>query len=139
MSWTYDGVEFTEANEDHIGFVYCITELSTGKKYIGKKLLWKTVRLKPLKGTKRIRKVKRSSDWQKYYGSSKALEEAIAKNGHENYHREIIRFCTTKGELSYYELKEQIDRKVLFREDYYNEFIGVKIHSKHLGACDETI
>ena len=33
---------------------------------------------------------------------------------------------------TYFEMKEQFQRDVLFRDDYYNEFIGGKIHSKHL-------
>jgi hypothetical protein len=34
--------------------------------------------------------------------------------------------------MSYYELKEQVDREVLFSDEYYNEFIGCKIHARHL-------
>ena len=30
------------------------------------------------------------------------------------------------------EAKEQFDRGVLLSEGYYNEFIGCKIHSKHI-------
>ena len=39
--WLYNDKEFTTAPEDCQGFVYEITELSTGKKYIGKKFFWK--------------------------------------------------------------------------------------------------
>jgi len=34
--------------------------------------------------------------------------------------------------MSYYEAKEQFDRDVLFSDEYYNEFIGCKIHAKHV-------
>ena len=34
--------------------------------------------------------------------------------------------------------KEQIDRKVLFDDKYYNEFIGGKIHSKHLKGIENA-
>ena len=30
------------------------------------------------------------------------------------------------------EAKEQFDRNVLFSDEYYNEFIGCKIHAKHV-------
>mgnify|MGYP003129954666 CR=1 FL=1 len=46
----------------------------------------------------------------------------------------IIRLCKTSGEMSYYELKEQVERDVLLKPDiYYNAFIGGKIHRSHLG------
>jgi len=139
MTWIFNEDEFTEPSEDHVGFVYLITEISTGKKYIGKKLFWRTLKLKPLKGKTRSRKVTKQSDWMKYYGSSLALQNALAENGPENYKREILHMCRTKGEMSYIECVEQIQRKVLFREDYYNEFIGVKIHSKHVKGMAQCI
>lgn len=136
MTWFYEDKEFANPSEDHIGFVYCITELETGKKYIGKKLFWKTVKRKP-RGAKRVKRVKVQSDWQSYFGSSKALQEAVEENGSNKYKREILRLCKSKGELTYYELKEQVERKVLFRDDYYNEFIGCKLHSRHVASIKD--
>lgn len=132
MTWLYKDEEFTNPAEDLVGFVYIITELETGKKYIGKKLFWSTRRLPPLKGKKRRRTVVKESDWKKYYGSSEELKTLVESNGGDKYRREILHLCKSKGEMSYLELKEQMDRDVLFRDDYYNEFIGVKIHSKHV-------
>ena len=68
----------------------------------------------------------------KYYGSSEELKLLVETKGGDAYHREILRLCKTKGECSYYEAKEQFDRDVLFKDEYYNEFIGCKIHSKHV-------
>ena len=59
-------------------------------------------------------------------------------SGRERFKREIIRLCKTKGEMTYFEMKEQIDRKVLFDDKYYNEFIGGKIHSKHLKGIENA-
>jgi len=115
-----------------VGFVYLITEIDTGKKYVGKKGFWSTRKLPPLKGQKRKRIVKKESDWKEYYGSSEHLKLMIEEKGERAYYREILHFCTTKGEMSYLEAKEQFDRDVLLREDYYNAFIGMKIHAKHL-------
>jgi hypothetical protein len=134
--WHYNNLPFEPSDDelsDYVGFVYCITELDTGKKYIGKKFFWSTRKLPPLKGQKRRRTVKKQSDWMKYYGSSEELKLLVETKGGDAYHREILRLCKTKGECSYYEAKEQFDRDVLFSDQYYNEFIGCKIHSKHLG------
>jgi len=133
--WHYNNLPFEPSDDelsDYVGFVYCITELDTGKKYIGKKFFWSTRKLPPLKGQKRRRTVKKQSDWMKYYGSSEELKLLVETKGGDAYHREILRLCKTKGECSYYEAKEQFDRDVLFKDEYYNEFIGCKIHSKHV-------
>jgi len=67
--WYYKGEEFTsEMIGDYIGFVYCITDLSTSKKYIGKKNFKSTRKLKPLKGKTRKRTVVKESDWKSYFG-----------------------------------------------------------------------
>lgn len=133
--WYYNNKPFEPDDEflqDFVGFVYQITERDTGKKYIGKKFFWSTRKLPPLKGQKRRRTKKVQSDWQNYYGSSEELKLLVEQNGQDGYYREIIRLCRSKGDCSYYEAKAQFDNDVLFRDDYYNEFIGLKIHSKHL-------
>ena len=133
--WFYNGKEFNPAefdSSDLAGFVYLITDLNNGKKYVGKKNLWSTRRLRPLKGQKRRRVKKLESDWRDYFGSNEEVKLLVENEGRERFKREILRLCKSKGEMTYFEMKEQIDREVLFRDDYYNEFIGGKIHSKHL-------
>jgi len=130
--WYYNGNEFTETPEDFQGFVYIITELDTNKKYIGKKNFWRPKILpKNSKRTRRIR-TKVESDWREYYGSNKELQLLIEQRGQNRYKREIVRLCRTKGEMSYYEAKMQFDNDVLLSDEYYNEFIGCKIHSRHI-------
>ena len=129
--WYYNGKIFDNSIDDWYGFVYLITEKSTDKKYIGKKFFWKKKTLPPLKGQKRKRRSVVESDWKTYYGSSDLLNENVQKNP-DDYHREILHLCKKRGDCAYYEAKEQFDRKVLFDKQYYNEFIGCKIHSKHL-------
>ncbi len=132
-SWTYEGQPFTsDMIGEYFGFVYLITNLDNDKMYVGKKWFWSTRKLPPLKGKTRKRRVQKESDWQKYYGSSDEVKLLVEQHGEDNFDREILRLCKTKGECSYYELVEQVDREVLLRDNYYNEFIGVKIHSKHL-------
>lgn len=132
-NWLYEGQPFdSDMIGDYVGFVYLITNLDNDKKYIGKKWFWSTKKLPPLKGKKRKRTVVKESDWKQYYGSSEEVKLLLEQHGKDNFKREILRLCKTKGECTYYEAKLQFDFDVLLRDDYYNEFIGCKIHSKHL-------
>jgi len=135
MTWHLNGREYNPEEDvlkEYVGFVYLITDRSNNKKYVGKKFFWSTRKLPPLKGTKRKRKVTKQSDWQTYYGSSEELKLLVETKGGNAYYREILHLCKTKGECSYMEAKEQFDRDVLLRDDYYNAFIGCKINAKHL-------
>lgn len=135
--WLYEGQPFTsDMIGEYVGFVYQITNLQNGKKYIGKKWFWSTKKLPPLKGKKRKRTVVKESDWKQYYGSSEEVKLLVEQQGNDSFARHILKLCRTKGECSYYEAKLQFDFEVLLRDDYYNEFIGVKIHSKHLNERD---
>jgi len=136
MTWYYEDKEFTPDEsflEDYQGFVYLLTERSTGMKYIGKKFFWKPKVLPVTKTRKRRKRTKVQSDWMKYYGSS-AEVKLLIERGEASFKREILRLCRTKGECSYFEAKYQFDHDVLLRDDYYNAFIGCKIHGKHLPA-----
>ena len=130
--WHYNGKEYDETPEEYQGFVYMITELDTGKKYIGKKFFWKPKTLPITKSRKRRIRTRVESDWRTYFGSSKEVQTLVESKGNSNFKREILHLCKTKGECSYYEAKEQFERNVLLSDEYYNEFIGCKIHSRHL-------
>ena len=127
--WFYEGKPFEKATEEFYGFVYLITEKDTDKKYIGKKLFWNK-KTKTLKG-KKVRYLA-ESDWKKYFGSSKQVKEAVDLKGENNYHREILKLCMSKGECSYWEAKMQFEYDVLLREDFYNELIMCRINSTHV-------
>jgi Putative endonuclease segE, GIY-YIG domain len=138
MTWTFQGQVINELPEDCVGFVYCITNMLTGRKYIGKKLAkfskttYKTVKLKNgNKKKKRIRS-KIDSDWQEYYGSSPNLTADINTLGKDKFSREILYYCKSKAETSYIEAREQFDRKVLESDDYYNGHIQVRVHGSHI-------
>lgn len=123
-------VLFEAPSPEHYSFVYCITNLKTGKKYIGKKLFWFK---KKLIRVGRNKRVLRESDWRDYYGSSKALQADIEKYGQESFSREILHLCRNKGEASYLEAKEQFDRSVLMKPDeYYNDWIICRVSRKHV-------
>ena len=127
MQWKYNGNLVEEIADQYIGFVYIITNLTNNKKYIGKKLAKFKKTRPPLKGKKRKRKSLVESDWQTYWGSSEHLLADVSELGPENFSREILYFCTTRGELSYREAKEQFDRGVLLTDEYYNGIINVRI------------
>jgi hypothetical protein len=132
MTWYYKNEPFDITPEEYQGFVYILTELDTNKKYIGKKNFWRP-KILP-KNSKRTRRIKTrvESDWRKYYGSNKKFQLLLEQKGPDNYKREILRLCVSKGEMSYYEAKLQFENDVLLTDDYFNEFIGCKIHSNHV-------
>ena len=130
--WYYNNKLYDTTPEDFQGFVYEITELDTDKKYIGKKNFWKPKILPITKKRKRRVRTRTESDWKQYYGSSNEVCKLVEERGTEKFKREILKLCKTKGEMSYHEAKLQFDNNVLLSDDYYNNFIGCKIHSKHL-------
>lgn len=128
--WIFDGSEFTDPLENNYGFVYIITNTESNKQYIGKKLFWHK-KTKILKGKKK--RYLAESDWKNYYGSSKVLAEDVQLLGKETFKREILHLCSSKGECSYMEAKEQFFRGVLLNSDqWYNDWIMVKVHRIHL-------
>jgi hypothetical protein len=129
--WLYQGVEWHPPEEfspeDVYGFVYLITNLTTQRRYVGKKFFWSQKTLPITKARKRRKKLKVESDWKIYWGSNKHLMAEIEENGTDSYHREILHLCKTKGECAYMEAKEQFERDVLLTEDYYNGIIQIKL------------
>ena len=130
--WYYNNELFELTPEEYQGFVYQITELHTNKKYIGKKNFWKPKILPVNKTRKRRVRTRVESDWKTYFSSSSQIQKLVEESGEEKFKREILKLCKTIGEMSYYEAKLQFENDVLFRDDYYNEFIGCRVHSKHL-------
>jgi hypothetical protein len=138
MVWLFENTQIDVLPEDCIGFVYLITNNTTGRKYIGKKLAkfskttYRVVKQKNgIKKRKKIRS-KIESDWQLYYGSNDQLNEDIKKLGTDKFTREILFYCRSKAECSYIEAREQFTRKVLETDDYYNGQIVCRIHGSHI-------
>jgi len=142
MTWYYRDVEVTELPDKCVGYVYLITCIPNGRKYIGKKLAkfskttTKTITLKD--GTKKKKKIrsKVDSDWNTYYGSSNELSLEVSTLGVEQFKREILYFCTSKASCSYLEAKEQMLRNVLESNDYYNNNIMIRVHGNHIRDKD---
>lgn len=138
-AWQHNNVTVENIDPQYVGFIYLITQISTGKMYVGKKKSFfkktsiKTVTLKSgLKKKKKIRSLV-PSDWPEYFGSSDALKIEVEKSGKDDFKREILRFCKSDAELSYYEAKEQFDRNCLLLPDlYWNSWIMVRTRRDHL-------
>ena len=107
--WLYEGKPFTSDDiGDFFGYVYLITNKTTGKKYIGRKYF---VQKRKPKGGKR--RVTSESDWKKYYGSSPELKDAIKLYGKESFSREIISLHKTLGKVNYEETRQLFLNNVL--------------------------
>jgi hypothetical protein len=112
------------------GFIYVITHKPTGKFYIGKKFFWSKKTRPPLKGRKNKRHYVVESDWKSYWGSSNKLLADIKKYGKRQFERRILRVCESKWDCAFYELQEQLNQSVLFRDDSYNEIINVRLRKR---------
>ena len=118
--------------KDVFGFIYEVHHIPTGKRYIGKKQLMSNRTLPPLKGQKRKRKVVKESDWKTYYGSQKEIKELVKESKQEEFRREILQFCFTKKQLTYYELKWQFAKGVLESDEYLNDNLLGKFFKRDL-------
>ena len=103
-AWTYQGSTFSSDDiNSFFGFVYRITNLQTGKQYIGRKYF--VQKRKPRNGTSK-RRVTSESDWKKYYGSSPELKADVKQFGRENFKREILSLHESLGKVNYEETKQ---------------------------------
>ena len=132
MQWTYRGNIIDEIPKDIEGFVYLITNLTNNKKYVGKKLAKFKTTKPPLKGKKNKRRGYKESDWKDYWGSSDHLNEDVQTLGPENFTREILYMCKSRGEMSYLEAREQFERRVLETDEYYNGIINVRVGGSNI-------
>ena len=138
--WIYQGSTFTSEDiGDFFGYVYRITNLKSGKKYIGRKYF--TQRRMPRGGKRRVSS---ESDWKKYYGSSEELKQDIKKYGRNIFKREIISLHRTLGKVNYEETKQLFLNNVLMEalDDgtpaYYNSNILGRYMKKDYGTFNST-
>ena len=126
--------------EGTFGFAYIIKNLTNDKFYIGKKQILSKVNKKlgkkeiaalPIQRgrtpTKKL--VVKESDWQNYWGSCKPLLNDVKTLGKDQFTREILMFCNSSKQLTYYEMMFQVKEDVLFK-DNYNDNILAKFHKR---------
>ena len=131
--WIFEGHPFLSENiNDYFGFVYRITNLLTGKAYIGRKYFYQL--RKPRGGGRRV---KSESNWKKYYGSSDELnEERRASGSNAFFKREILSLHKTKGRVNFEETRQLFLHSVLTEAledgtpEYYNSNILGRYYRK---------
>ena len=151
MSWTYKGKtikEITDFPPNSFGFVYIIKHKSTGKSYIGKKVLYfsKKVKLgkKELAALTNVvgrrpayRLAVKESDWLTYYGSQKELKSLLAESKTKDFKKEILKIVPSKKLLTYFETKYQMIYQVLEKPDeFFNDNILGKFYTKDFEAIE---
>jgi len=116
--WLYKDKEINQLSDmpepQPFGFIYEVTHLPTGRKYLGKKQLI-SVQNKPLgkkelaaltdKRASKKKQVIKESDWKTYYGSNPEIKSLIKEGKQSEFKREILMFVQTKKLLTYYENK----------------------------------
>lgn len=151
MNWLYENkevIDISQLPDTAVGFVYKITNIETGKFYIGKKslasvtnkLLTKKEQLewnKPGRIPKK-KKVIKESDWKDYWGSSKDLLLEIKQLGKEKFKRDILKICYTKSELTYFEVYYQFEYKVLHVDSYNSNILG-KFYRKDASGAHQDV
>lgn len=79
------------------GFVYMISNMISGRMYIGRKYTYSTRHGK-----------RKESNWRHYWGSCKALTADIKLLGKQHFKREILVFCISQNQAN--DLEEKIQR-----------------------------
>tara|TARA_Y100000592_G_scaffold97763_1_gene169250 strand:- start:49 stop:498 length:450 start_codon:yes stop_codon:yes gene_type:complete len=144
-NWIYQNQEVDTVSDfpdNTYGFVYKITHLPTNKKYIGKKILFFTRKVKLTKkdllefegvvGRRPAYKLAvKESDWKTYWGSNKEILELVKTEPADNWEREILAAADSKKLLTYYETKFQMIYQVLEKPDeFWNDNILGKFYTK---------
>lgn len=144
MNWLYKGEEIKDISqfpEGTFGFVYKVTHHPTGKKYIGKKVLYHNQKRKLTKldlellvgkGRKPSHKVvQKESDWKTYYGSQKDIKQLISEGKQTDFTREILQLVSDKKLLTYFETKYLFTNGVLEHPDiFFNDNILGKFYRR---------
>jgi len=151
MEWTYNGKvirEISDLPNSEIlhGFIYLVTNMMTGKKYIGQKFFYHSTTKKLSKkaiaalSDKRASKKKtvtKESDWKSYYGSAKNAEWGIQLENTPKsvIKREILELCCNKSYLTYAEVKWIFKLNALESDEYANGNILGKFYNKSTKNC----
>lgn len=141
MSWNFNGQTIQSIDQlpqEAFGFIYKVTHLPSGKKYIGKKVLYFNVKKKltkkqisewdkPGRVPKTVQ-TQKESDWLRYYGSDKWIVQQIKEGRRDEFVREILQLCFSKKHLTFYEVYYQIVNNVLTSPEYLNDNILGKFY-----------
>ena len=149
-TWTHKGKiinSILDMPEGTYGFIYETTHRKSGKKYLGKKVLYfernKKLGKKALETLKEERKAKgiggrvplkqkivTESDWKNYYGSHKDILKLVKEGSPMDFERKILCYVPNKKLLTYYECKYLFINEVLEHDEYINDNILAKFYRK---------
>jgi len=147
VDWIYKNTRVSTLEDiptNIFGFIYKITYLPTNKSYIGKKFLTFTRKqklgkkeLKLLEGQKgrpaSFKIVQKESDWKTYWSSNKPLKDLVKSESKEDFKREILHYCSSKKQLTYFEIKYQMEYQVLEKpKEFFNDNILGKFFTRDL-------
>ena len=149
--WNYKNKYITDISDmpkGSYGFIYETFHKPTGKKYLGKKVLFfernKKLGVRALAALKEERKAKgiggrtrlkqktiTESDWKTYYGSHKDILKYVKEGTPMDFDRKILHFVPNKKLLTYFECKYLFISEVLEQSDVYiNDNILGKFYRK---------
>lgn len=144
MGWIYKGNHITQLEdmpEGTFGFIYKITNGKTGQYYIGKKQVV-SIRKRNFgkrelesmsdKRLKKYEMIIKESDWRNYRSSNKEVQDWFKEIDNDQIETRILRFCSNKKSLTYYELQEQFSHDVLADEKALNDNLLGKFFRKDL-------
>ena len=148
-TWIYKGKPITELSDmgeiTPFGFIYEVTHLPTGRKYLGKKQLI-SIQNKPLgkkelalltdKRASKKKKVVKESDWKTYYGSNPEIKQLIKEGKQLEFKKEILMFVSTKKLLTYYENKFLFINEVI---EPHTNYINDNIEGRYFKKDFDTV
>lgn len=142
--WKYRGKEISNIQDmgqvPPFGFIYEVTHIESGKKYLGRKQLI-SVQKKALgkkelaeltdKRSSKKKTVVKETDWRTYYGSHPEIKQMIKEGKHLEFSREILMFVPTKKQLTYFEDKYLYMNAVIEPGSiYYNDNVSGRFFKK---------
>jgi len=141
--WLYQNKEIkelTDMPEGSFGFIYEVTHLPSGRKYLGRKQLISVT--KKVLGKKELawitdkraskkKTVIKETDWKTYHGSHPEIKQLIKEKKQSEFTREILIFVSTKKQLTYYEDKYLYMKGVIEPGSiYFNDNISGRFFKK---------
>lgn len=127
--------EFKPIDTDHEGFIYHVYYKDI-LVYIGKKSFWSWAAVSAPGGKRKI-KTRRQSEWKSYTGSSKELNKAIRQLGKADFTFKVVYIAPTKIDLTYYEVKDQMEHDVLLSPKILNDCILGKFYKGRITKLDK--
>ena len=132
MNWLYYEDEITNISqfpESTYGFIYKVTHSTTGRVYIGKKVLYHNQKKKLTKAELELSTGRGRKSLYKIV--QKEIKELITQGKKDKFKREILQFVNNKKLLTYFETKWLFTFGVLEHPDlYFNDNILGKFYRK---------